>query len=74
MGVSLYSLHVFSAFSGRAEFDMKASHVFPTGILADISLIKGRTGDGEARAGARYVARFPVFSVASPPFWGDILP
>ena len=38
--VSLYRLHVSSAFGGRAETDMDTSHVFPQGELAAITLME----------------------------------
>ena len=50
LGASLYRLHVPRAFDGRAGFDVDANHIFPQGVLAAISLVEVRAGDGGARA------------------------
>ena len=39
MGVSLCRLHVPSAFGGNAGFDVDTSHIFPQGVLLDITLV-----------------------------------
>ena len=48
----------------RAAFDVDASHVFPQGMLATITLVRGGTGDGGARAVDRYETRLLLCSVA----------
>ena len=53
----LYRLHVLSAFSGRAGFNVDTSHNFPQGVLAAITLV----GDGTANWGARG-RTFPLLS------------
>ena len=41
VGVSLCRLHILSAFGGRTGLDVVASHVFPQGVLAAITLMRG---------------------------------
>ena len=62
--VSLYRLLVSSVFSGRAGFDVDASHIFPQGVLANITLVFGRTGDEGGRAGTWCEGRLTLCSVA----------
>lgn len=49
----LHTLHVSSALRERGGFDIDTSHVFPQGVLAAITLLGGRAGDGGDRADAR---------------------
>ena len=60
VGVSLYRLHVPSAFCGRTEFDMDANHVFPQCVLTAISLVGGGPAGGGARAGGGCGAGLPL--------------
>ena len=60
---TLYSLCVLSGFDGRAGFDVNSS-LFPQGVLAAITLVGGRAGDGGARAIARCELGLPLCSVA----------
>ena len=54
VGVSLCSLlHVPGGFSERASSEMSRGHIFPGGVLAAITLVGGRAGDGGARAKAK---------------------
>ena len=46
VGASLYKLHVPNAFGRRVGFDLVASHIFPQGVLAAITLVVGGAGDG----------------------------
>ena len=62
MGVSLYRLHVPSAFGGRARFDMDASHVFPKGVLAAI-MVRVGAGNVGVRARVGYEVELPLCSV-----------
>ena len=41
-----------SAFAGKAELGVEASHVFPQHVLAAVTLVEGGTADGGARARA----------------------
>ena len=45
LGVSLYSLQVPSAFGGRVEFGVNRTQIFPQGVLAAITLLRGGAGD-----------------------------
>ena len=38
-----------SAFNGRAGFDVDASHIFPQGVLAAVTLVGPVAGDGGAK-------------------------
>lgn len=53
MEESLYSFCVPSDFGRRAGFDVIMSHVFPQGVLALITLVEGRVGNGGARLRAK---------------------
>ena len=48
----------------RAGFDVDASHVFPQGIMATVTLVRGGAGDGGARAVAGCETRLLLCSVA----------
>lgn len=48
MEVALYNLTVPSGFGRGAGFDMNTSHILPQGVLAGITLLGGRAGDGGA--------------------------
>ena len=63
VSVSLFSLCVPSDFGRRAGFDMNTSHVFPQGVLAAVTLVGGRAGDGGAKARTRCEVRLPLCSV-----------
>ena len=63
-GVSLHRLCVPSVFGVRAGFDADASHVFPHGVLATITLIEGVAGDGGARACTGCEVGLPLCSLA----------
>ena len=64
VGVSLYSLHVPNVFTGRAEFDVNTSQVFPQAVLAAITVVGCKAGAGGARAGARCEEGLLLCSVA----------
>ena len=49
VGVPLCKVCVPSAFGGRAGFDMDASHLFPQGVLAAITLLGGGGKRGKRR-------------------------
>lgn len=53
-----------NAFGGRFGFDVDARHSFPQDVLATITLVGGRAGDGEARAGIGHEAGLPLCSAA----------
>ena len=63
-GVSLCRLHVPRAFGERAGFNVDASHVFPQGILAAITLGGSVAGGGGARAYEGFEVGFSLCSVA----------
>ena len=46
---SLCRQHVPHAPGGRVGFEVEASHIFPQGVLAAITLVRGGAGDGGAR-------------------------
>ena len=48
----------------RAELDVDASHIFPQGTLATITLIGSVAGVGGTRGCTGSKARFPLYSVA----------
>ena len=50
MGVSLYRLRVPKAFGGKTRFDVGAIYLFPESVLAALTLLRDRTGDGGPRA------------------------
>lgn len=50
MGVSLYRLRVPKAFEGKTRFDVGTIYFFPESVLAALTLVGDRTGDGSARA------------------------
>ena len=56
-------MHVPTAFGGRAGFDVDASHVFPQGVLAAVTLVGDGAGGGGARDGAVCEAGRPLCSV-----------
>ena len=62
--VSLYRLHVPSAFGGRAGFDVDASNIFLQDVLASVTLVGGGTAHRGAKAEAGCEARLPLCSVA----------
>ena len=64
VGVPLCKVCVPSAFGGRAGFDMDASHLFPQGVLAAITLLGGGAGDEGVRGGAWCEAGLSLCSVA----------
>ena len=64
VGASLCRLHVPSVLGGRAGFDVDASHVFPQGVLAAITLVGCVAGIGVARACSGYEEGVPLCSVA----------
>ena len=49
VGTSLFSLHVYSSFAGRAGSEVSIVCVFPWGELAASVLVGGRAGVGGAR-------------------------
>lgn len=51
---SLCRFCVPSASGGRVEFDVNASHIFPQGVLATLTLVGVVAGEGRARARTRY--------------------
>ena len=61
-----------SPFGWRAGFDMAASHVFPQGVLAAVTLLRGVAGDGGARAGAGREVDFPSVQWLSLPHRGGL--
>ena len=65
MGTSLYSLHVPSAFVGRAGSDVNMSHVSPQGLLAAITLMGVEAGDEGARARASCELGFLLYLVTN---------
>ena len=62
MRASPCRLHVPSVFGVRTGFDVDASHVFPQGLLATITLIGGVVDAGGARACAGCEAGLPLCS------------
>ena len=54
VGLSLYILHVPTAFGGRAGFDLNISHVFPQSVQAAITLLVCGAGERGAKANARF--------------------
>lgn len=64
VGMYLRRLQVPNAFLGRDGFVVDVSHVFLQGILADITLVGSRVGDGEARAYQRCIEGLSLCSVA----------
>ena len=52
MGTPLYSLHVPSGFGGRVGPEVSTGHIFPSGLMAVITLVGGGTGDRGVRARA----------------------
>ena len=60
VGTSLYRICLLSAFGGKAGFDVDASHIFPQGVLAAVTLVRGVAGDGGARACAGCEAGLPL--------------
>ena len=58
MGLFLYSLHVPNDLTVRAVSDKNRSHVSSQGVLAAINLVGCGSGDGVARARARYKPGF----------------
>ena len=62
---------VSNAFGRRAGFDEDASHIFPQGVLAAMTLVGGGAGDGGARA--RCEAGPPLCSVASNTLLGVVV-
>ena len=69
MGVSLCSLHVPSGFGGKAESEVSMGHIFSWGVQAAITLVRGRAGDGVARARARCKPASPMLSGCHCPIW-----
>lgn len=63
VGVSLYRLHVPSAFGRRAGFDMDAKSGLSSGCTGSYHLDEGMHGDGIGRTGARCEVRLPPYSV-----------
>lgn len=59
MGVSLYRLHVPSAFGGRAELGGDASHTFSHSVLAAITPVGGKMGQLELEFGVRQILPLP---------------
>ena len=64
VGTFVYRLCVPNAFGGIAGFDMDASHIFPQGVLAAITLIGGGAGAREPRASSGCEAGLPCCSMA----------
>ena len=53
MGMSLCNLHVPSGFGGRAGSQLSMGRIILLGVLASITLEKGRAGNGRAKARAK---------------------
>ena len=49
VGMYLCKQHVFNPFDDRDQFDVAASHVFPQGVLAAITLVGGAAADRGVR-------------------------
>ena len=49
-----------NTFGGRDRFDVNASHVFPQGVLATVTLVRGVAGDGEANACTEFKVGLPL--------------
>lgn len=60
IGTSLYRLCVPSAFDETGGFDMDSSCVLLQGMLAAITLVRGKDADGTARAGAECEVGLPL--------------
>ena len=64
VGAYLCTLCVSNVFGVRAGFDMDASHIFPHGVLAIITLIRGVVGVEESNAYAGCVVGLPLCFMA----------
>lgn len=49
MGASLFGLCVPSGFGGRTESEVTLGHMFPQGVLAVMTLVRGGAGDEGAK-------------------------
>ena len=72
MGMSLYRLCIPNAFGGRAGFDMNASHVFPQGVLAAITVVGGGLEMKGLQLGLGVRWGFPSAQWLSPLYRGGV--
>lgn len=53
-------MHLPNTFDGKDRFYVNASHVFPQGVLANVTLVKGVAGDGGASSCTGYNVKLPL--------------